>query len=123
MKRLAVVLTVLCAGTALAAGTTVRRFALLIGANDGGPERMRLRYAVTDAERLAQVLNELGGLDPSDMQLLEEGRREDVLRALDVLASRESPDVSVSAGAVHGRADPVGTARRDGHRTQLHRTR
>ncbi|MFY0576602.1 hypothetical protein ACN28S_21705 [Cystobacter fuscus] len=39
----------------------VRRLALLVGVNDGGPERTRLRYAATDAQSFSQVLGELGG--------------------------------------------------------------
>ncbi|OJH35732.1 peptidase [Cystobacter ferrugineus] len=53
----------------------VRRLALLVGVNDGGPERTRLRYAATDAQSFSQVLGELGGVAPSDrVLLLETGR-------------------------------------------------
>lgn len=40
-----------------------KRYALIVGANDGGPERTRLRYAVNDADALRQVLEDLGGAD------------------------------------------------------------
>ena len=73
---------------AFASGTTLRRFALLIGTNDGGPERIRLRYAVSDAQSFGRVLNELGGLDPADMQLLKEAGRSEVLSAISALATR-----------------------------------
>ncbi|WNG26764.1 caspase family protein [Cystobacter fuscus] len=53
----------------------VRRLALLVGVNDGGPERTRLRYAATDAQSFSQVLGELGGVAPADrVLLLETGR-------------------------------------------------
>ena len=49
-----------------------QRFALLAGANDGGPGRTELRYAVSDAEAMATVLQELGGVAPGDTVLLVE---------------------------------------------------
>lgn len=45
---------------------SVRRFALVVGANDGGGERAVLRYASADAGRLAAVLKDIGGLAPAD---------------------------------------------------------
>ncbi|NMO17759.1 caspase family protein [Pyxidicoccus fallax] len=69
----------------------VRRFALLVGVNDGGPGRARLRYAVTDATAFGQVLEELGGVQPQDRMMLMEGGRPEFERALagfkDMLAS------------------------------------
>ena len=47
-----------------------RRIALLVGANDGGPGRDRLRYAGSDARALAQVLTEVGGVDRRDTFVL-----------------------------------------------------
>ena len=46
----------------------VRRFALLVGVNDGGPHRARLRYAVTDAQAFGKVLEELGGVIKSALR-------------------------------------------------------
>jgi Caspase domain len=51
---------------------SVRRFALLVGANDGGSERELLRYASSDAEMFGKALTELGGLDKDDRVLLGE---------------------------------------------------
>lgn len=48
----------------------IRRFALVAGVNDGGPDRIRLRYARSDAERVANVLERLGGVAPADEILL-----------------------------------------------------
>lgn len=48
----------------------VRRFALVIGANDGGAERVRLQYAASDAQRFAGVMEEIGGVDPRDSYLI-----------------------------------------------------
>ena len=49
-----------------------RRFALIVGANNGGRERAILRYAQRDARTVAAVLEQLGGVDRSDRLLLLE---------------------------------------------------
>lgn len=70
------------ASNAAAAQATAptRRVALIVGANDGGPGRVKLRYAGSDARAVSRVLTEVGGLDrrdafvlidPSPTQLLE----------------------------------------------------
>ncbi len=76
MTRLIVLLTLLAAGVSAAeTPATVRRLALLVGVNDGGPGRERLRYAVTDAQAFAKVLSELGGVALADrVMLLDTGR-------------------------------------------------
>jgi hypothetical protein len=66
----------------------VQRFALVIGANQGGAERARLQYAVTDAERFAQVLVELGGVSPADASVLRQPRLQDMIEALDRMTAR-----------------------------------
>ncbi len=67
---------------------TLRRFALLIGTNDGGDGRVRLRYAVSDAQNFGKVLQELGGVEPSDTMLLEEAGRAEVQKGLAELRRR-----------------------------------
>ncbi len=60
-------------GVAVAApngGKEVRRYALLVGANDGGDERVRLRYAGTDAEAMSKVLAQLGGIPEREQMLV-----------------------------------------------------
>ena len=47
-----------------------RRVALIVGANDGGPGRVRLRYAGSDAKAVARVLAEVGGIDRRDAIVL-----------------------------------------------------
>lgn len=75
----AALLIVLGAGTARASSDTeLRRFALVIGANDGGSERVELRYATTDAQAVARVVQELGGVTPQDLELLLDPRHDDI---------------------------------------------
>ncbi len=49
-----------------------RRFALVIGVNDGGKQRPRLRYAGSDAKALSKVLADLGGVAPQDRLILDD---------------------------------------------------
>ena len=53
----------------------LRRFALLIGVNDGGPARAKLRYATSDARSVARVLENLGGVSPADLVFVAEPTR------------------------------------------------
>ena len=65
-----------------------QRFAVLVGANDGGAGRAQLRYAVSDAEAVASVLNEMGGVALGDTWMLEDPSRQDLEESLSVLGSR-----------------------------------
>lgn len=70
MKYIALVtlaLLVLSAPAEATNKTKVRRFAYVIGANDGGTKRVKLRYAGTDAKKVARVLRELGGVKTRDI--------------------------------------------------------
>jgi hypothetical protein len=53
-------------------GRAEERFAVLIGANAGWSNDKPLRYAETDAERMREVLVELGGFAPDRVVLLRE---------------------------------------------------
>ena len=67
---------------------TLQRYALVLGANFGGADRPRLRYAVTDAERFARVLVDLGGVLPGNDIVLREPKLRDLTDALDALTRR-----------------------------------
>ncbi len=73
-------------GLAQAAGT--RRFALVIGANDGGKERTVLRYAQRDARAMATVLEQLGGVESRDRVMLLEPTPQQLTTALADLRER-----------------------------------
>ena len=69
---------------ALLAGSTpaaapVQRFTLIIGANSGGAGRPQLQYAVSDAERVARVLVDLGGVTPANEIVLKQPRLRDLI--------------------------------------------
>jgi len=70
------------------AAAPLRRFALVIGSNNGGNVRERLRYAGHDAETIADVLRQLGGVDQVDLDLLSEPDARGLDHAFDVLSDR-----------------------------------
>jgi len=78
---------VLLTSAAFAAGT-VRRFALVTAANNGGPDRPTLQYALSDAERFARVIEELGGVGPADAVVLKQPTLKELEGALDRLRAR-----------------------------------
>ncbi len=75
-----------------AAASTLRadpnRFAVIVGANHGEPDEAVLRYAQSDAERLASVLRQLGGFAPENVVLLAGAGADDVKRALQSVGER-----------------------------------
>jgi hypothetical protein len=89
MRRLAVALaTILALALPAIARAETRRLAILVGSNSGSSQRPALRFAEEDAERLAGVLTELGGLDPTDLWLLKAATPAIVRGALDQAARR-----------------------------------
>lgn len=73
---------------ALAGEAPTRRLALVAGANDGGMERARLRYATDDARSVAEVLQELGGVASDDVVLLADPSVDDFRQSLASLGER-----------------------------------
>jgi len=88
------------AATALDSPASIHRLALVIGANDGGPHREKLRYAVADAKSILRILEEIGGVDPDSSRLLVEPDPETLLWELGRLRER------------------IGRARSTGHKTE-----
>ena len=70
----------------------LRRFALVISSNNGGTVRERLRYAGHDAETIADVLRQLGGVSQVDLDLLSEPDVRELDRAFDALSERVRTD-------------------------------
>src|SRR5204863_1736200 len=95
----------LCPAPAWSAGT-LQRYALVVGANFGGADRPELRYAVSDAERFARVLVELGGVTPSHEIILRQPRLRELTDALDAL-TRQVTESRHAAGAPGGRTEVV----------------
>jgi len=99
----------------LLGATPIQRWAVVIGANDGGAGRESLRWAVRDAERVAAVLTEIGGVLPERSLLLKDPPKADVERALATVTGSilqaQAADPSVRTELVlyySGHADPAG---------------
>jgi len=67
------------------AGSVTRRLGLFIGSNNGGRDRVMLRYAVSDARAVAKVFGDMGGITPSDNIILVEPSIAEINRQLDTV--------------------------------------
>ncbi len=85
---LALLLTASSANGAAPERTAIRRFALIVGMNDGGKKRVELRYATDDARRMASVLEDLGGLSDADRTVLLSADRAQLTSALELMRAR-----------------------------------
>ncbi|HEY0092741.1 MAG TPA: caspase family protein, partial [Archangium sp.] len=99
-SRVLALLGLLLAAPALAETAPVRRLALLVGVNDGGAGRVRLRYAVSDARSFDKVLGELGGVAAADRRVLVDVGRAGLLEALGELRARTEAARSSGASRV-----------------------
>jgi hypothetical protein len=70
------------------AGAEGRRYALLVGANQGDADDVELVYAEADAERLADTLRDLGGFATDDVVVLAAPSAAEVKAALVALEER-----------------------------------
>lgn len=64
-----------------AADQVRRRFAMIVGANDGGPYRIKLRYAASDAHAMRKVFEEMGGIPAKNQVYLENPELPDFYRS------------------------------------------
>lgn len=72
----------------LSARADTRRFALVVGNNAGSGDLPPLRYAETDAGKVARVLVELGQVAPDDLLLLQGRPLSEIEAALQAVQSR-----------------------------------
>jgi len=66
----------------------LRRLAMYIGSTNGGPGRVRLRYAAEAARAMAGVMQELGGIAAGDSLVLLAPTSEDLLDGLQAVRQR-----------------------------------
>ena len=66
----------------------LQRYALVVGANAGGGDRPTLQYAISDAERFARVMVDLGGVTPANEIVLKQPKLRDLTDAFDLLTRR-----------------------------------
>jgi len=80
--------------SSLMATEIVKRYAIIVAANDGGKGRVALRYAETDARSLVKVLQELGGLERANQLLLLEPSPDEIIAAISRIQKRIDEDKS-----------------------------
>ncbi len=76
--------TLLVLGVMAVAGTAwgdVRRYAIVVGTNEGDRSEVTLRYAESDAERVARLLRQVGDFRAEDVTVLTGVQADDVRRA------------------------------------------
>ena len=91
MRRIAVTLVYLITSLVPCAAWSaepLERHALIVGANTGGRDRPLLKYAISDAERFARVLVDIGGVAPANQTILRQPTLRNVTDALDALSRR-----------------------------------
>ncbi len=79
---LLILLTAIPGITKSAEAKNIRRFALIAGANNGGSDRVLLRYAVSDADTMMNVLKSIGGVSDNDGILLVNPDRRNFISAM-----------------------------------------
>jgi hypothetical protein len=106
-RALVGLILLLVAGPAAASN----RFAVVIGDNQGDRDEVELRYAESDARRVAEVLRSVGGFYPENVQLLTSVTGDDLRRALIALNARlrqeEGPSLLFVFYSGHGDADSL----------------
>lgn len=70
-----------------AAPVAVSRYALVIGSNTGGEDRVQLKYAVSDAKSFARVLTDMGGVERHHCMVITDPDKKDLMRAFKEFAS------------------------------------
>ncbi len=81
-------IALLLAAPSLSWAGPLQRYTLIVGANSGGADRPQLRYAVSDAERVAEVLVDLGGVEPANEIVLKDPDVRAFMEALTQLGAR-----------------------------------
>lgn len=102
----AAALALLCCAAGVAHAAP-RRFAVIVGQAVGLPGDERLRFAETDAQRVAAVLRELGGFAAEDIVVLTRSKAAELRRALITVNARlrEVPGETVLFVFYSGHAD------------------
>ncbi len=81
-------IVVFFSGTITAGSADVKRYGLIIGANNGGSSRVMLKYALSDAAAFKKVMNELGGMQESETLLLYNPDRRNYSSAMNQLRQK-----------------------------------
>jgi len=90
MRFILVTLLILVGQATASTDNGVIRYAVIAGVNNGGQDRVQLKFATKDAESIYSVFTSLGGLPPENTNLLIEPDAEQLLSAIDDIKRRVS---------------------------------
>ncbi len=93
------VIVALLASASARADDGIATYAIVVGSNAGGPGQTDLRYAEEDARRVAQVLTELGGYAPAQVDVVVHPTPDQLRERLASLDSRVQADVAAGRQA------------------------
>ncbi len=93
-------LALLSAQPVLAEPVELRRYVLVAGADDGGAERVQLQYATTDASSFASVLSDLGEVSDTDLIVLQNPSRTQLVEGIEALHDRIEADGDARTEAI-----------------------
>jgi len=113
MIRIAFVACLL-ASIATTAHAEIERYAIIVGHNVGAADEQKLRYAESDAARVAELMSEVGGVRDENQVVLRGKTADQIRRALIALNERIRTDQRAGRDAVlfvyysgHGDADAL----------------
>lgn len=87
-------LCLLCLAGTASADDAVATYALVVGANKGGPGQADLRYAEDDARRVGQLLVELGGYQPEHVDVVLRPTPDQLRARINALADKLNVDLA-----------------------------
>jgi hypothetical protein len=93
-KASLIALALVCLAGTARAEDAVATYALVVGANKGGPVQTDLRYAEDDARRVGQVLVELGGYKPEQVDVVVHPTPDQLRARINVLADKLNGDLA-----------------------------
>ncbi len=99
----------------------LKRYAIITASNDGGPGRLPLKYAITDALAVSKVFEELGGLDKRNRMFLLEPEVDDFTLIFESFRNKLKNDAKSSRIELifyySGHSDDKGLLLKDGRYT------
>jgi len=76
---------------------TINRYAFIVGANNGGSDRIKLKYAVSDAGSVMKIFNKMGGIKHSNTKIMIEPDRKSFLTGINRMYKKINREKSSSS--------------------------
>ncbi|HEY1817596.1 MAG TPA: caspase family protein [Kofleriaceae bacterium] len=99
LRRLVLAACLVCGASRAHADTGIATYAIVVGSNTGGPGQTDLKFAEDDARKVAEVLTELGGYAPSQVDVVVHPTPAQLRERLDALETRVAADAAAGRQA------------------------